>query len=140
MTRLKLLLRPEIPRLPKAFGWVLVLAGLIFAYIYMMAPGLFFPGVVIETYSEQFGLYSTGVRILGAVLGILLALALNSAALLALMLVTRIFIELGDVCVGLVINNGSPDQNTFVLIALATVEMVVLATIVRLLLRSTPRP
>lgn len=75
MTRLKLPLRPEITRLPKAFGWVLVLAGLFFADIYMMAPGLFFPGVAIKTYSEQFDLYSTGVRILGAVLGILLALA-----------------------------------------------------------------
>lgn len=56
------------------------------------------------------------------------------------MLLTRIFIEQGDVCVGLVINNGSPDQNTFVLFALATVELVVLATLVRLLFRSTPRP
>ena len=43
MTRLKHLLQPEIPTLPKAFGWVLVLAGLFFAYVYMMAPGMFFP-------------------------------------------------------------------------------------------------
>ena len=140
MTRLKHLLQPEIPTLPKAFGWVLVLAGLFFAYVYMMAPGMFFPGVGIQTYSEQFGLYSTSVRILGAVLGILVALILNSAALFALMLVTRIFIELSDVIVGLVINNGSPDQNTFILLVLACVELLVLVTLVRLLIRSAARP
>ena len=80
------------------------------------------------------------MRILGAVLGILVALILNSSALFALMLVTRIFIELGDVIVGLVINNGSPDQNTFILLVLACVELLVLVTLVRLFIRSAARP
>ena len=106
MTTLNENLRPAIPRSAQIFGWILVMAGLFFGYIYMFQPGSFFPGVAITSYSEQFGLYSTGVRILGAVLGIAIALILNSAALLALMLATRIFIEVGDVFVGLVVNNG----------------------------------
>lgn len=111
-----------IPTRSKLFGWLLVLAGCFFAYVYMATPGAFFPGVTVETFAEKFGLWSTGVRILGSVLGILVALLLDSAALLALMLLTRIFIELGDVVVGLVLNSG-PDTNTFTLTALAAVEL-----------------
>ncbi len=111
-----------IPTRSKLFGWLLVLASCFFAYVYMATPGAFFPGVTVETFAEKFGLWSTGVRILGSVLGILVALLLDSAALLALMLLTRIFIELGDVVVGLVLNSG-PDTNTFTLTALAAVEL-----------------
>ncbi len=119
-----------IPTRAKVFGWILVLAGCFFAWLYMLAPGGFFPGVTVETFSEKFGLYSTGVRILGSVVGILVALLLNSAALLALMLLTRIFIELGDVVVGLVLNGG-PDANTVTLLALAAVELYMLLFLVR---------
>jgi hypothetical protein len=115
-------LKPPIPLSAKIFGWLLVAAGLFFAYVFTATPGSFFPGVTIGTYSEQFGLYSTGVRILGSVLGLVIALLLNSAALLALMLATRVFIELGDVIVGLVINNGAPDANTVILTLFAAVE------------------
>jgi hypothetical protein len=118
-----------IPTRAKVFGWILVLAGCFFAYVYMVTPGAFFPGVTVETFSEKFGLYSTGVRILGSVLGILVALLLNSAALLALMLLTRIFIELGDVTVGLILN-GAPDTNTWTLLALAAVETYMLVYLV----------
>lgn len=111
-----------IPTRAKVFGWLLVFAGCFFAYVYMITPGTFFPGVTAESFSERFGLYSTGVRILGSVLGILVALLLNNAALLALMLLTRIFIELGDVVVGLVLNAG-PDANTVTLLALAGAEL-----------------
>ena len=114
-----------IPLRARVFGWVLVAAGCFFAWVYMAAPGGFFPGVTVETFSERFGLYSTGVRILGSVVGIVIALALNSAALLALMLATRIFIELGDVLVGLVLNGG-PDANTVTLTVLAAVELYML--------------
>lgn len=123
-----------IPFPAKIFGWVLVLAGTFFAYVYMVMPGSFFPGVVIETYSEQFGLYSTGVRILGSVAGIIIALLLNSAALLALMLATRIFIEVGDVVVGLVVN-GAPDTNTATLTILAALEIWFLVKLVKLVRR-----
>ena len=111
-----------IPTRAKLFGWLLVLAGCFFAYVYMATPNTFFPGVTVDTFAEKFGLYSTSVRILGSVLGILVALLLNSAALLALMLLTRIFIELGDVVVGLILNGG-PDANTFTLTALAAIEL-----------------
>jgi hypothetical protein len=118
-----------IPTRAKVFGWLLVLAGCFFAYVYMVMPGSFFLGVSVETFSERFGLYSTGVRILGSVLGIIAALVLNSAALLALMLLTRIFIELGDVTVGLILNGG-PDANTFTLTALAAVEVYMLVFLI----------
>ncbi len=128
---LKALLQPAIPISAKVFGWVLAAAGVFFAYVYMFNPGAFFPGVTISTYSEQFGLYSTGVRILGSVVGIVIALLLNSAALLALMLATRMFIELGDVVVGLVVNHGAVDTNTFTLVALAAVEFCFIVKLVR---------
>jgi hypothetical protein len=111
-----------IPTRAKIFGWVLVLAGCYFAYVFMVTPGTFFPGVTVETFSERFGLYSTGVRVLGSVFGLLVALLLNSAALLALMLATRVFIELGDIVVGLVLNGG-PDANSLTLLAVAAAEV-----------------
>lgn len=123
------MLSTAIPLRAKVFGWILVLAGTFFAYVYMVTPGTFFPGVTVETFAEKFGLYSTGVRILGSVLGIVIALALNSAALLAIMLATRVFIELGDVGVGLVLNGGA-DANTFTLIGLAAVEIYMLRFLV----------
>jgi hypothetical protein len=122
MSKLHTIFGPEVPRSARFFGWFLVLAGTFFAYVYMFTPSTFFPGVELDTFSAKFGLYSTGVRILGSVLGIIIALALNSAALLALMLATRAFIELGDVIVGLVVN-GAPDTNTVTLVALAAVEI-----------------
>jgi hypothetical protein len=135
MEEISKLLKPGIPASAKIFGWILALAGLFFAYVYIFIPGSFFPGVDLATFSAQFGLYSTGVRILGSVLGIIIALALNSAALLALMLTTRLFIELGDVIVGLVVNNGAPDSNTITLIALAAVELFFTIRLVRVLLK-----
>jgi hypothetical protein len=124
-------LSPRIPVSAKIFGWILVAAGLFFAWVYMAAPGSVFPGVSITSHSEQFGLYSTGVRILGSVLGLVIALLLDSAALLALMIATRVFIELGDVVVGLVINSGAPDANTFTLLVLAAVEAFFVVLLVR---------
>lgn len=118
-----------IPTRARFFGWVLALAGCFFAYVYMANPGAFFPGVAVESFSEKFGLYSTGVRILGSVAGIVVALLLNSAALLALMLLTRILIELGDVAIGLILN-GAADANTVTLILLAAVELYMLKFLV----------
>ena len=119
-----------IPTRAKVFGWLLVLAGCFFGYVFMAMPGAFFPGVTVETFAERFGLYSTGVRVFGSVAGLVIALVLNSAALLALMLATRIFIELGDVGVGLILN-GAPDQNTFSLTAIAVVEAYMLVFLIR---------
>jgi hypothetical protein len=119
-----------IPMPAKLFGWLLVLAGCYFFYVFTVTPGEFFPGVAVETFSEKFGLYSTGVRVLGSVFGLLVALLLNSAALLALMLATRLFIEAGDVIVGLLLNGG-PDANTWTLLAVAVVELAVLLYLLR---------
>lgn len=135
MDRLKSALLPPIPTSARVFGWIMVLAGSIFAYIYTVTPGTAFPGVGIASYSEQFGLYSTGVRIVAAVLGLIIALSLNSAALLALMLATRVVTESGDVVVGLVINHGVPDANTWSLSALALVEVYFTMKLVRVLFR-----
>jgi hypothetical protein len=132
MHGLHTVLQPGIPTSAKVFGWILVLAGLFFAYVFTQSPGSFFPGVSITSYSEQFGLYSTGVRILGSVFGIVVALLLDSAALLALMLATRVFIEIGDVIVGLIIN-GTPDANTFTLTAVAAVEVFFVLLLLRTL-------
>ena len=116
-------LGPGISKSANIFGYFMVIAGLFFAYVYMFNPGLTFPGIEISTVSEKFGLYSTGVRVIGSVIGILVALLLDSAALLALMLVTRVVIELGDVIVGMAIHGGAADANTFTLTILAAVEV-----------------
>ena len=95
----------------------------------MANPGTSLPGVAVESSSEKFDLYSTSVRILGSVVGIVAALLLNSAALLALMLLTRILIELGDVAVGLILNGGA-DANTVTLALLAAVVLYMLVFLV----------
>jgi hypothetical protein len=137
MNTLKMALQPGIPTYARVFGWILAIAGVFFAYVYTINPSGFFPGVSITSYSEHFGLYSTGVRILGAVLGILVALILDSAALFAAVLVTRIFIELGDVVVGLVINHGTPDTNTATLLGLAAIEVFFAVKLTQVVLHSS---
>lgn len=126
----------NIPTPTKIFGWILVAAGIFFAYVYAITPGAFFPGVTVQTFAERFGLYSTSVRIVGSVLGIVIALVLNRAALLALMLATRVFIEMGDVVVGLWLN-GAADANTYTLTMLACSELFVLGVLVRHVRRKT---
>jgi hypothetical protein len=138
MNGLRAGLGPAIPTSAKIFGWILAFAGLFFAYVFTQNPDSFFPGVSITSYSEHFGLYSTGVRILGSVFGIVVALLLNSAALLALMLATRVFIEIGDVIVGLIIN-GAPDTNTFTLTAVAAVEVFFIFLLLRTLKRANSK-
>lgn len=139
MQQIAAMLKPGIPPAVRIFGWVLVIAGTIFAYVYMFAPGSFFPGVAIDTTSTRFGLYSTGVRILGSVLGIVIALVLNSAALLCLMLATRVFIELGDALVGIA-TNGAADLNTVALVLLALVEVYFVVMLLRVLKRDATKP
>ena len=130
-------LGPGISTSPKIFGYFMVIAGLFFAYVYMFNPGLAFPGIEIKTVSEQFGLYSTGVRVIGSVVGILLALVLDCAVMLIIMLATRVVIELGDVIVGLVIHGGAVDANTFSLTVLAAIEVFFMVKLVKSLTRVT---
>ncbi|MFN0116184.1 MAG: hypothetical protein ACKVPY_16055 [Paracoccaceae bacterium] len=135
MKELRNALGPQIPLSAKVFGWLLVAAGFYFFYVFTQIPGSFFPGVGIETYSERFGLYSTGARVLGSVAGLMIALWLDSAALLALMLATRIFIEIGDILVGLILNQAS-DANTYALSVTAGIETVFLIILLRVLIRA----
>lgn len=135
MKELRSALGPRIPVSAKIFGWLLVAAGFYFFYVFTQVPGSFFPGVAIQTYSEKFGLYSTGARVLGSVAGLAIALWLDSAALLALMLATRILIEMGDILVGLILNQG-PDANTYALAVTAGIETVFLIILLRVLLRA----
>jgi hypothetical protein len=135
MNELRNALGPRIPVSAKVFGWLLVAAGFYFFYVFTQVPGSFFPGVEIGTYSERFGLYSTGARVLGSVFGLVIALWLDSAALLALMLATRIFIEIGDILVGLILNQG-PDANTYALSITAGIETVFLIILLRVLIQA----
>lgn len=118
-------LAQPIPNRARLFGWLLVLPGLVFADVYWANPGSVLPGVTVETFSDRSGLSSTGVQIPGSVLGILVAYLFNDAERLALMLLTRVFIEFGDPVVG-VVPNGGPDANTMTLLVLASVELQML--------------
>ena len=113
--------KSSIPGLVKIFTALLILAGLFFAYVFSFNPGLTFPGAQITDYSSKLGFMSTGVRVVGSVVGLMVALALNSPRLLLLMLVTRIVIELGDILVGSV--TGGTTSNTIMIGVIATLEL-----------------
>ena len=110
-----------IPSSVKAFTALLILAGLFFTYVFSFDPGLAFPGAKITDYSSKLGFMSTGVRVLGSVAGLVIALALNSPRLLLLMLITRLIIELGDILVGSI--TGGTMSNTIMIGVLALLEL-----------------
>jgi hypothetical protein len=117
-----MLIDKNIPNSARIFGWILIAAGTFFAYVYMFKPSLSFPEIILDTQSAKFGLWSTGVRIISSVIGIYIALRLNSALLLAIMLATRIVIEIGDVLVGFAVYKV-PNINTLTLLILASIEI-----------------
>ncbi len=90
-----------IPQSVKIFTWVLICAGLFFGYVYTFNPGLSFPGAKITDYSSQFAFASTGVRVLGSVAALLISVIYNKPQWLLITLISRVFIELGDIVVGL---------------------------------------
>ena len=67
------------------------------------------------------GFASTGVRILGSVLALLISVIYNKPQWLFITLISRVFIELGDVVVGL--NLDGVTANTFALVVLASLEI-----------------
>ena len=67
------------------------------------------------------GFASTGVRILGSVLALIISVWVNDARWLFITLVSGIFIELGDTVVGLLLDG--PTANTAALLGLAAVEV-----------------
>jgi hypothetical protein len=110
-----------IPTPVKIFTWILICAGLFFFYVYTFSPNISFPNANLETYSAKLGFESTGVRILGSVLALLISVIYNKPHWLFITLISRIFIELGDVVVGLTLDGIT--ANTFALIVLASLEI-----------------
>ncbi len=110
-----------IPSSVKIFTWILIGAGSFFFYVYTFKPSLSFPNATLETYSAQMGFASTGVRILGSVLALLVSVVANNPRWLFITLASRVFIELGDVVVGMVLDGVT--TNTLALIILASMEI-----------------
>ena len=110
-----------IPTPVKIFTWILIGAGSFFFYVYTFNPVLSFPNANLDTYSAKMGFASTGVRILGSVLALLISVVANNPRWLFITLVSRIFIELGDVVVGLTLDGAT--ANTFSLTVLAGIEI-----------------
>ena len=110
-----------VPTPVKIFTWVLVCAGIFFFYVYTFAPSISFPNANLDTYSAKMGFASTGVRILGSVAALLISVLANNPRWLFITLISRVFIELGDVVVGLQLDGVT--ANTGALIVLAGAEI-----------------
>jgi hypothetical protein len=93
-----------IPTPVKIFTWILICAGSFFFYVYTFKPVISFPNATLDTYSAKMGFASTGVRILGSVLALLISVLANNPRWLFITLISRVFIELGDVVVGLILD------------------------------------
>lgn len=113
--------RLSIPVSVNVFSWILICAGSFFFYVYTFNPTISFPTANLETYSAKLGFASAGVRILGSVLALLISVIANNPRWLFITLISRVFIELGDVVVGLVLDGVT--QNTYALIVLAGFEL-----------------
>ncbi|MET3518131.1 hypothetical protein ABIC63_005941 [Pseudacidovorax sp. 1753] len=112
---------PGIPKSVKLFAWLLIAAGSFFFYVYTFNPGIIFPASDLNTYSAKLGFGSTGVRILGAVLALLISVLANNSRWLFITLVCRIFVEAGDIAVGYVLDGVT--KNTYALIILVGFEV-----------------
>ena len=110
-----------IPTPVKIFTWILICAGIFFFYVYTFAPSISFPNANLDTYSAKMGFASTGVRILGSVAALLISVLANNPRWLFITLISRVFIELGDVVVGLQLDGVT--ANTGALIVLAAAEI-----------------
>ncbi len=111
----------SIPTAVKIFTWILICAGLFFFYVYTFHPSISFPNANLDTYSAKVGFESTGVRILGSVLALFISVVYNKPHWLFITLISRVFIELGDVVVGLTLDGVT--ANTFAFIVLASLEI-----------------
>jgi hypothetical protein len=110
-----------IPTPVRIFTWILISAGCFFFYVYTFNPVISFPNAKLDSYSAKMGFASTGVRILGSVLALLISVLYNKPNWLFITLISRVFIELGDVVVGL--NLDGVTANTFSLVVLAGLEI-----------------
>ena len=128
--------KSDIPGSIKIFTALLILAGVFFTYVFSFDPGLTFPGAKITDYSSRLGFMSTGVRVIGSVVGLVIALALNSPRLLLLMLITRLVIEVGDILVGFV--TGGTTSNTIMIGIIALLELLAVLKLLQVI-RNEPR-
>ena len=110
-----------IPTSVKIFTWLLICAGYFFFYVYTFNPSISFPKANLDTYSAQMGFASTGVRIIGGVFILLLCVLFDKPQWLFITLVGRVFVELGDVTAGLILDGVTPA--TFALLVLASLEI-----------------
>lgn len=111
----------SIPTPVKIFTWILIVAGSFFFYVYTFNPSISFPNANLDTYSAKMGFASTGVRILGSVLALLISVLANNPRWLFITLVSRVFIELGDAVIGLLLDGAT--ANTGALLVLAGAEI-----------------
>lgn len=114
-------LKKSLPKSVQIFTWILIGAGCFFFYVYTYAPHLSFPNANLDSYSAKLGFESTGVRILGSVIALLISVISNNPRWLFITLISRIFIELGDLFVGL--NLDGVTVNTYALLILASAEI-----------------
>lgn len=110
-----------IPTPVKIFTWILICAGLFFVYVFTFNPGLSFPGASITDYSSKLGFASTGVRVLGSVVALLISVVYNKPEWLLITLISRLVIEVGDVIVGFAI--GGTITNTIMIGFIACLEL-----------------
>jgi hypothetical protein len=109
----------------KVFTWILICAGIFFFYVYTFAPSISFPNANLDTYSAKMGFASTGVRILGSVVALLISVLANNPRWLFITLISRIFIELGDVVVGLQLDGVTANTGALIVLAAAEIWAVV---------------
>ena len=119
-----------IPASVKVFTWTLIFAGVFFAYVFAFNPGMVFHGADISDYSSQLGFYSTGVRVLGSVVALLVSVVFNRADWLVITLISRLAIELGDIAVGFA--TGGAMVNNAMVALIATFELWAIVKLVRL--------
>jgi len=113
--------RLGIPRPVQVSAWILIGAGCFVFYVYTFQLSISFPNANLDSDSAKMGFASTGVRILGSVLALVISVWANDARWLFITLISRIFIELGDTVVGLVLDG--PTANTGAPLVLTAVEV-----------------
>lgn len=118
-----------IPRSVKIFTWLLICAGLFFTYVYTFNPGMAFPGATITDYSSRFAFASTGVRVFGSVVALLLCVIYNKPQWLLITLISRLVIEVGDIVVGVL--TGGTMMNNVLIGALAVCELLAILKLLR---------
>lgn len=131
MMKDKLHVHQNIPLSVKIFSWILIVAGIFFFYVFTFNPGLSFPGASITDYSSQLGFSSTGVRVLGSVVALLISVIFNKPQWLFITLISRLVIETGDIIVN-VATHGTI-TNTIMIGIIAILEFWAIVKLYRII-------